>query len=246
MDKQEIFAHLREQQHWISQRREEEWLGIFHFGSYNYGLFDEYSDIDSRYIVFSKEPIKEYSYKQEHIEVVSFDTFVWGLTDGQLTFLETLFTNYYFVNPKYIEEWKQLRSYLHILIKNQRYKIGQSLLFCASQSIEKYEKNISEDPLFYVYGYPPKTLSHLKRYIIYADYLLDKKTENFFIVPDKDYHLFLKRGGLPTREQADPIVQKDYTTLKKKINQIPIDANQLPAEFFWLISQIYQKENKDE
>jgi hypothetical protein len=74
------------------------------------------------------------------------------------------------------------------------------MLFNASINVERYEKNISEDPLSRVCGYPPKLLSHFKRYITYVDYLLDKKTDNFFVVPDKHYHLFLKRGGLPTRE----------------------------------------------
>lgn len=246
MNKNEILRHLREQQHWIAQRHHEEWLGIFHFGSHNYGLSDQYSDVDARYITFSNEKIKEYSYKEEHIEVVSFDTFVWGLTNGQLTFLETLSTEYFFVNPKFIKEWLELKKYLTVLIEHSRARIGSSLVFCASQSIEKFEKNITEDPLYKIKGYPPKTLSHLKRYNLYADRLLSEEFENFFFVPDKQEHLFLKRVGTSTREEAYSIVMQDFALLKQKVELIPPDKKDFPRQLYWAITAFYVEENSNE
>jgi hypothetical protein len=209
-------------------------------------LSDQYSDVDARYITFSKEKVKEYFYKEEHIEVVSFDTFVWGLTSGQLTFLETLSTEYFFVNPKFIKEWLELKKYLTVLIECSRAKIGESLIFCASQSIEKFEKNITEDPLYEIKGYPPKTLSHLKRYNLYADRLLNNEFENFFFVPNKREHLFLKRVGAPTREEAYSTVMQDFALLKQKTESILPDKKRFPRQLYWAITAIYIKENGNE
>ena len=93
-------------------------------GSQNYGLDiynDEYkSDIDSKLIVLPTlddliEERKPISYthvldNDEHIDVKDI-RIMWDCFKKQnVNFIEILFSDYYIVNPKYLEYWERLRA----------------------------------------------------------------------------------------------------------------------------------------
>lgn len=244
MDKQEILKHLREQQHWTALHEDSEWLGIFHFGSYNYDIADEYSDIDSRYIVFNNTPLKELRYPTgEHIEVINFDDFIGGLLAGQLTLLETLDTDLFFVNPNFLEEWKTMRSLVKEMMAALEPKLFNSLRSSAKMNIERFNNNESEDPLSLRMGYPPKILSHMRRNVIYTNRLLNHEYKDFFKVPlaKQQEHLFLKRGGVKTISEARKILLSDYKEIMTKTVFSHSNPPSYPQDFFKAILSIESK-----
>lgn len=244
MDKQKILAYLREQQHWISQKCSEEWLGIFLFGSQNYHLEDEKSDIDARYIVFSNRGLEQYRYKErEYIEVISFYDFVTGALEGQFTLLETFSTEYFFVNPKYIQEWIQLRAILPMLLEALSEKVSYSLEYLVNLNLHKFRYNETEDPLGLILGYPPKSLSIVKSANIYLDKLKNNQVENFFFLTpsQREELLFYKRGGVLIRKDAEAILKTDEKTFREKLQTLHLKKKDLPNAFFLIINNILIK-----
>jgi len=90
-------------------------------GSVNYGLETENSDVDTKAIyipsvtdiVHQKCLSKTYSFTdapngEEHCDVKDIRMFVRMLEKSNINFIETLFSDYVWVNPKYGEEWAKL------------------------------------------------------------------------------------------------------------------------------------------
>lgn len=246
-NKQEILSYLREQRHWISIREEKDWLGIFHFGSYNYNLADDKSDVDCRYIVFDEEPIREYINEVgEHIEVVNFNEFIRGVLGGQLTFIETIATELYFINPLYMEDWKIIHSLIENLAASLAPNIFNNFPEWGKEVVDGFLRNLTEDPLGQVLGFPPKRISHMKRAIIITERLVNKQYSNLFILTEEDIveHKLIKRGiKFSDKREAKKVIQLDYKILveksKHKFDKVPA----IPRNFFRAVYNIRTKHN---
>ena len=109
-------------------------LGIFHYGSFNYGLATQNSDVDTKAIIISTiedlalHPIKTKTLildNDEHCEVMDIMHLVANFRKQNINFVEVLFTDYCWVNPLYEEIWnKYLIAYREdIAVYNPQYTL---------------------------------------------------------------------------------------------------------------------------
>jgi hypothetical protein len=117
LDKKSIINRLKE--HWgyaAASIPKERILGIFLYGSQNYGFANQYSDVDCIlvYIPTFEEMClnktwlsKELHDNEEHILVKDIRELRIMLMEQNINFLEILYTDYFILNPKYEELWNQ-------------------------------------------------------------------------------------------------------------------------------------------
>lgn len=147
-------------------------------GSQNYGLDiynDEYkSDIDTKLIVLptlddlieERKPIS-YTYvldNDEHIDVKDI-RIMWDCFKKQnVNFIEILFSDYYIVNPKYLEYWEQLRSIANSLTQANPSQLVKCLF---GMAMEKHKALKHPYPTIKwkidKWGYDGKQLHHIIR-----------------------------------------------------------------------------------
>lgn len=115
----DIYSRVIEHKNFLIEKHnfnEDSLIGVFPFGSMNYGLFEDgISDVDTKaiYVPTYKElvfdrPISEvYSLPpgNEHIEVKDIRLMVDMWKKQNINFLEILFTDYDWINPKYSYLW---------------------------------------------------------------------------------------------------------------------------------------------
>lgn len=101
---------------------EDSWFLIAPYGSMNYGLYDENSDVDTKILLVpdmhdiitnigSKKCLSRVlDFENEKIEVKDVREFFRILKTGSINFMEILFSDYVKVNPKYLGEWYLLKS----------------------------------------------------------------------------------------------------------------------------------------
>jgi ribosomal protein S25 len=116
--KEKILNRLQEQLDYAIEMgyKKDRILGIFLYGSQNYNLDTEDSDIDSKIIYvpsfeefcFNKEWVsKELHCAGEHAEVKDIRLMRQMFMKQNINFIELLYTDYYILNPKYEELWRK-------------------------------------------------------------------------------------------------------------------------------------------
>ena len=113
----DIQARLKEHYDFACQKfNEDRILGVFLYGSQNYGLDTKTSDVDTKAIyippfeeiVFNKPiSVELHLPNGEHCEVKDIREYVKNLKKQNINFVETLFTEYFILNPKYEEFWNK-------------------------------------------------------------------------------------------------------------------------------------------
>lgn len=114
VNKEKILKRLQE--HWnyaVSLGyNEDRFLGIFLYGSQNYGFANEDSDIDSKLIILPsfadmclhKDWVsKELHYENEHIEIKDIRMLREMFMKQNINYVEILYSEYFILNPKYAE-----------------------------------------------------------------------------------------------------------------------------------------------
>lgn len=117
-------------------------LGIFLYGSQNYGCSDLTSDVDTKAIYIPElaesmvERPKIHTYileNGEHCELIDIRSYINNLYKQNMNFVETLFTEFYYVSPKYKELWDRFfienreRIAYYDMPKGIQSMIGQTL-----------------------------------------------------------------------------------------------------------------------
>lgn len=109
----------------------EQILGIFLYGSQNYGIATEESDVDVKAIyvptlreVAANKPLvsEELKIGDEHIEVKDVRLMSQMWKKGSINFLEILFTDYSVVNPIYREDWEKVLKIRNLITERTKDK----------------------------------------------------------------------------------------------------------------------------
>lgn len=210
-DKEKIMSRLQEHYEEILKYGYET-VGIFLQGSQNYDLDYEDSDIDSKVIVipkfddflFNKKPVS-YTHimeNEEHVDLKDIRLMFQCFRKQNINFVEILFTDYYILNEKYEDIFRQL---LDIREQIARYDIKAALNCMCGMAYEKlkalkhpYPSTIGKIEKF---GYDPKQLHHIlriqefiTRYIAGEDYSKCLKTNK------REQLLDVKRGNISIQE----------------------------------------------
>lgn len=204
----------RVQEHYdYLQQKEYEIVFLALQGSQNYDLdvYDtEYmSDVDTKAVVlpsfedfvYNKQPVSTTLVldNNEHIDVkdirVMFDTY----KKQNINFIETLFSRFVIVNPKYVQLIKPLFQYKEDIA---RLNTNQALRCMAGMSMEKLKALQHPYPAIIdkieKFGYDPKQLHHILRINDFIkDYVKGVPYEECLIPNNKDYLIEIKKGYLP-------------------------------------------------
>ena len=204
-------------------------VGVFNYGSDNYGMETESSDIDTKAIVLpkfddivdSKEWVsKDYAREEDggKLDVKDIRLMFNSYLKQNINFLETLFTAYYRLNDEYapvvmgvlqkeaekIARYNPLKAIL-TMYGNMKMKY-KALFHEAPHSVEQITK----------YGYSLKDFHHMARLLDFMQrYMQGEKYEDILIPNNKELILSYKTVALPVdevKEKAD-IMMNEATAL---------------------------------
>lgn len=181
-------------------------IGIFYYGSANYNLDYEFSDVDTRLIILptfkdialGKKMISTTHVlpNNEHLDAKDVRNCIPLFKKQNLNFLEILFTPYHYINLTYMDFWKELVSNREAIAHYNPYKAVKSMKGIA---MEKYHAMEHEYPsqfdVLAKYHYSPKQLHHLLRVEDYiARYIAGESYEDCLHPTDCEYLLEVKKG----------------------------------------------------
>lgn len=203
-------------------------LGVFLQGSTNYSLDYEGSDIDTKAIVLPsfedfvmlKKPISTTHIlpSNEHVDIKNITVMFETIKKQNINFVEILFTDYYYINPKFVELFQP------ILIDNEliaRYNKLTSIKCMIGMAMEK--RKALEHPYPSIiekiekFGYCSKQLHHILRmYDFMQKYINDRPYKQCLTPDNREYLIDIKRnienGEIITVERARELAD---TTLEK-------------------------------
>lgn len=208
-------------------------VAIFLQGSQNYNC-DEYteeymSDIDTKCIILptlddivcGKSP---YSHthvcaNDEHIDIKDIRVMFEMFKKQNSSYIELLFTPYYYINPKYKELFKELQRLSEAI---SRMHPNQALRAMAGTSMEKFKALEHPYPgtidKINKYGYDPKQLHHILRINdLISRFIADEEPYEKILIPKQPESLMQVKKGLYSLEDARRVAyETDQATKKLK------------------------------
>ena len=201
--KERLMEHLTEARQYFA---EDQIVAIFLQGSQNYGLDLPDSDVDTKLIVvpsfkdicLNRKPVSTTHVRanNEHIDWKDIRLYMETFHKQNLNFLEILFTDYYWINPMYEDQWMRLVQKREQIARMNPWRAVKSMKGIA---MEKYHAMEHEYPskieVLKEYGYDPKQLHHLLRVEEYIGrYIAGESYEDCLRPRRPEYLLDVKRG----------------------------------------------------
>lgn len=208
-------------------------------GSQNYGLDvynEEYmSDVDTKAVilpsfedfVYNRRPESETMVldNNEHIDVKDVRPMFENYKKQNINFVETLFTKYMIINPKY-------KDLVELLLANREeiahLNYNQALKCMSGMSMEKLKAlkhpySATKDKIE-KYGYDPKQLNHILRINDFIKKYIQNKPYSECLIPDnKEWLIQVKKGILPELEAETLALTIDANT--RHIKDINVKTN---------------------
>lgn len=204
-------------------------IGIFVSGSQNYGLVDENSDIDTKAIitpsindfVFNHSPISSTHImpNEEHIEIKDIRLIINCYKKQNINFVETLFTNYFILNPIYEDIFLPLMNNEDIPHYDE-----EATLNCVKGMIETNYRQLAgtrtqRPEIVEKFGYNPKKLDNILRLVEFAQSYIDGKPYLECICPSNpEYHKSIKREKINNIKMVYDLAQEAQFSTNKLIN----------------------------
>jgi len=201
------------------------------YGSQNYNLADEDSDVDTKILViptlqdliFNTKPynkVYEIGDKLEHIECKDIRNYFKIFRKQDINFIQILFTNYFIVNSEYQDLWNILQENREKIARLNEYRTVQCMRGRANNVFHNLDHITSTNyEKLMKYGIDPKQLSHLVRvYLFLSKYIEGKPYKDCIRVDeDRDYVISLKKNcGGYSEKKARSLALEYY----KKIDSI--------------------------
>lgn len=200
-------------------------------GSQNYNC-DEYSeeymsDIDTKCIILpTLEDIvcgcSPYSHthvcaNEEHIDIKDIRVMFEMFKKQNSSYIELLFTPYYYINPKYKELFMELQRLSEAL---SRMHPNQALRAMAGTSMEKFKALEHPYPgtidKINKYGYDPKQLHHILRINdLISRFIADEEPYEKILIPKQPEYLMQVKKGLYSLEDARRVAYETDKATKK-------------------------------
>ena len=208
-------------------------VAVFLQGSQNYEM-DEYSDeymsdIDTKCIILptlddivcGKSPYSSTHIcaNEEHIDIKDIRVMFEMFKKQNSSYIELLFTPYYYVNPKYEKLFKELKELSEAI---SRMHPNQALRAMSGTSMEKYKALEHPYPgtidKINKYGYDPKQLHHILRINdLITRFIAAEEPYEKILVPRHAKYLMQVKKGLYSLEDARRVAyETDQATRKLK------------------------------
>ena len=165
-----LLEHMGEAQKWLKESdREADILGVFLYGSQNYNFADDASDVDTECIVVPS--LKELCLNQpvstehelpngEHVAIKDIRLAFKHLRKQNIDDVQLLFTDFYWINPKYADLWEQFLTYRNQIAFGDPYQAVKTIGYQIRDKIKTMGTN-------------PKVLANCIR----LDYFIEKYKE---------------------------------------------------------------------
>lgn len=195
--------------------KSEEILGVFCYGSQNYGFADEHSDVDSKAIIIPKfydlcflPPVSKEIHLEngEHCEVKDIREIIKMFCKQNLNFVEILFTEYCYINPEYEALWNFYFKQHGERIAH--YNPMQTVMSICGQAMHTLKQNPTDGKKF---------ADGLRMYNFLTEYLHDKPYAEAMKVPEKgwkEHVMHYKRGRLTPTERETEILVGSFRQLR--------------------------------
>lgn len=198
---EEHLAHFRE------TYPDVEYVGIFLYGSQNYGLDTPESDVDTKLIVvpslddlvFSRAPIsKTLSLPNgELIDVKDIRLMFDNYRKQNINFLETLFTPYRILNPEYSWAFNPVLKHREAIARMYEKRGAQALLGMALNKQKMLCKpSPATEAAIGKFSYDPKQLVHIDRLHEFMErfYINRESMESALICKNREFLIEEKQG----------------------------------------------------
>lgn len=210
----------------LKEYAEDQLLGVFLYGSQNYGISTENSDVDTKAILIPsiedlclKKPVsREIKFdNEEHCEIKDIREMIKMFKKQNINFIEILYTDYCLINPKYNRIWREYfinkREYISHISKRQ------TVMSICGQAIHTLNQNKTDGK---------KYANGLRLYHFLISYLSDSSYKYCI-------NIELQEKGLS---------EKLIAYKQNKICVDEEDTNKLIKKFLWLesIAESYDKE----
>ena len=207
-------------------------VGVFLCGSQNYNLDTPQSDVDTKAIIlpsfsdfaFAAEPrswthIRE---NDEHIELKDLRSMFHIIRKQNINFVEILFTNYFYVNPDYADEWRRL---LKIRERIARYNPWLAIKTMQGHAHEKWSKMQKITPArkaaIDTFGYDPKQLHHLLRLEEFMERYLNGVDYAQCLLSERAEYLIKIKSGWLKAEDAMEIGKRSLANIDDMVDGAP-------------------------
>lgn len=186
-------------------------LGIFLYGSQNYKCDLEDSDVDTKAIyipskeeaIFDKPRVREYKLSNgEHCELMDVRHFVDNLKKQNINFVEVLYTNYFGLNPTYMDIWKDK------FIKNRDLISHYDMKKCITSICGQAKHTLLQNP------YDGKKVGNGFRLMYFLRHYSENKLYEECLIPNRTARKVIKlmkyQKTLETRTSADDFLNYFY------------------------------------
>ena len=205
------------------------------YGSQNYNLADEDSDVDTKILViptlqdliFNTKPynkLYEIGDKLEHIECKDIRDYFKIFRKQDINFIQILFTDYFIVNSEYQDLWDILQENREKIARLNEYRTIQCMRGRANNVYHNLDHITSTNyGKLMKYGIDPKQLSHLVRvYLFLSKYIEGKPYKDCIRVDeDRDYVIGLKKNcGGYSEKKARSLALEYYNKIDSIINNV--------------------------
>lgn len=208
---------------------EEQILGIFVYGSQNYNLATDKSDVDTKAIIIPSlenlaiDPVKTKEVQvneEEHCEIMSIMHLIDNFKKQNINFIEILYTEYFWINPCY----KSLWDYYFISIRDliSHYDIKKTIFSISRQAIHTLKQN----PL------NGKKVGNGKRLLYFLNNYLAGKNyqECIFITGELQKEILnIKYIELQSDKQASDLIN-GFTLLESAYGDIKLETSKYPID----------------
>lgn len=228
-------------------------------GSQNYGLSDAFSDVDTKLLllpkyedlVFNKEPLSTTHVlsNKEHMDLKDLRLFLPTLLKQNVNFIEMLFTDYYYVNSLYEQEWQKLVDAREEIARYSPARTVQAMTGIAKNKYNVFTNKKSEG-YNAVLGYDPKQVYQMGRVVEFLERYMEGKESYAELLKSKQREklLDLKHGKLLSVEAEEYMnmelvrvdaLTTDYLKQEHKENK---EVEKLLKEVQCNVMTIYMKE----
>lgn len=192
-------------------------VGCFLYGSQNYNMADENSDVDTRVlvvpsladVVFARRPMsfEHHCENGEHINFVDVREFVLQLLKQNPNSLEILFTDHFIINPPFRGVWYFIWSHREDFARINPHKAVNTMRHMANANYHQMMKGEFDHKKL-------ATMIRLEKAI--SDYILDCKYEHVLKSDQASFFLRVKRGNfIENEEQGLRFAQETYESVNR-------------------------------
>lgn len=256
MDREALKIRLNEHLDFVKEKGYNPiYLGLY--GSQNYSLDYEYSDVDTKAIViptfeelvFNTSPVStELELPNgEHCDVKDIRLMFNNFRKQNINFIEIIFTPFFIVSEFAADEMYCLRGLGEDIARFNPKKAIDCMAGMAQQKFCALEKEFpSKLEVLEMYGYDPKQLHHIVRLREFMErYINGESFQNCLISGHKEYLLRIKMGEFPLEaaRQIAKVEMEKIKLLKEEFEKKNHEVNeQVDAQLDELVLKILKKQ----